>query len=289
MTIKDDNIGAMLEDPMDISCCIMATITPFASIFISCRSVFNQTFYTLGSHLSSVAEKDITKITNTLEEMRKYVPYGSPQFISTITKGIMLSQESKSPPSLYSRILIPNNVDIYLICSEEDAKYAELFCQLLISQNQALIIKISFQETNSSRLSCLETSSLVISLLSPSFISSTELVHELNIAWCRQRYSQEFCFLEIILDSPPCTPTYIHILPCFFNCKDKQWVCSSGIQDDTSCLENLATIHNVPHDIVRCFLFAIKCVISWTTKECSIWGLHNKLSNCLHFSNCLEK
>ena len=199
----------------------------------------------------------------------------------------MLSQESERPPSLQSRKPILSHVDIYLICSEEDAKYCQLFCQLLISQNQSLLIKKSLEETNSSRLSYLETASLVIPLLSPSFISSAELVHELNIAWCRQRYAEEFCFFQVILNTLPVRPTYVHLLPCFFNCKDKHWKNSS--EDDPSCLENLVTTYSVPEEVIRCFLFAIKCSLSWiTNKECSIWGLHNKLSNCLHLGNCLE-
>lgn len=246
------------------------------------------TFY-IESNLPSVVDKEVnTTLTTTLEQVRKHIPSQN-QFIPTITKGIMLSQESEGPPSSQSRKLIPNHVDIYLLCSEEDAKYCQWFCQLLISQNQSLIIKKSLEETNSSRLSYLETSSLVIPLLSPSFISSAELVHELNIAWCRQRYAEEFCFLEIILDSLPVKPTYAHLLPCFFNCKDKHWEDSAEIKDKPSCLENLATTHDVPEEVIRCFLSAIKCALSWiTSKECSIWGLHNKLSNCLYFGNYLQ-
>ena len=242
----------------------------------------------IGSNLESVVEKEVSSLATTLEEVRKRVPLQS-QFISSVTKELMLSQESDGPPLSQSRKLIPNHVDVYLLCSEEDAKYCELFCQLLISQNQALIIKKSFEETNSSRLSYLETSSLIIPLVSPSFLLSAELVHELNIAWCRQRYAEEFCFLEIILDFLAVKPTYVHLLPCFFNCKDEHWKDSSKIEDDPPFLQNLVNTHNVPEEVVRCFLGAIKCALSWiTNRECSIWGLHNKLSNCSHLVNCLQ-
>ena len=238
--------------------------------------------------MQSVVEKEVASLATTLEEVREHVPFQS-QFTSSVTKDIMISQESRSPPLLQSRKLIPNHVDVYLICSKEDAKYCELFCQLLIPQNQSLIIKKSFEETNSSRLSYLETSRLIIPLLSPSFISSAELIHELNIAWCRQRYAEEFCFLEIILDVLTAKPTYVHLLPCFFNCKDKHWKSSPKIKDDPSSLQSLVNIHNVPEEVIRCFLCAIKCALSWLTgNECSIWGLHNKLSNCSHLTSCLQ-
>ena len=238
--------------------------------------------------MQSVVEKEVTSLSTTLEEVREHVPFQS-QFIPSVRKEIMLSKESESPPSLQSRKLISNHVDVYFICSEEDAKYCELFCQLLISQNQSLIIKKSFEETNSSRLSYLETSSLIIPLLSPSFISSAELIHELNIAWCRQRYAEEFCFLEVILDVLAAKPTYVHLLPCFFNCKDKHWKSSAKIKDDPSSLQILVNSYNVPEEVIRCFLCGIKCALSSLIRnECSIWGLHNKLSNCSHLTNCLQ-
>lgn len=235
-----------------------------------------------------VEREELTTLTTTLEEVRKHILHCEDGFISTMSKGIMLSQESKAPPSS-SRKLTPNHVDIYLICSEEDAKYCHLFSQLLISHNPSLIIKKSLEETNSSRLCYLEKSSLVISLLSPHFMSSTELVHELNIAWFRQRYVEEFCFLEIILDFVPIKPTYVHLLPCFFHCKDKRWNDALEIKENPSSLENLRSTHDVPAEVIRCFLVAITFTNSWITgNECSVWGLHNKLSNCLHLANCLE-
>ena len=235
-----------------------------------------------------VGREELTKLTTTLEEIRKHILHCKSGFISTISKGIMLSEESKAPP-LSSRKLIPNHVDIYLICSEEDAKYCHLFSQLLISHNPSLIVRKYFEETNSSRLSYLENSSLVISLLSPHFMSSPELVHELNIAWLRQRYAQEFCFLEIILDSVSIKPTYVHLLPCFFHCKDKRWNDVLEIKENPSSLENLRRTHDVPAEVIRCFVAAIKFANSWiTSNECSVWGLRNKLSNYFHLANCLE-
>ena len=197
----------------------------------------------------------------------------------------MMSKESGNPSFNHSRQSIPNHVDIYVICAKEDAKYCELFCKLLISQDQSLIIKKSLEESNSSRLAYLETSSLVIPLLSPSFLSCEELLHELNIAWCRQRYAEELCFLSIIVDYLPIKPTYTHLLPCFFHCKDKHWERSSEIGP----WEDLITEVNVSKEVINCFLYATKSVISSITcSECSIWGLHNKFSNCLHFKNCLQ-
>lgn len=241
--------------------------------------------------LTVVSEKEMNALTTSLEEVRKHIPSQS-ELISTINKGLMLSQKSTCPPSSqeYSRQLIPNEVDIYVMCSEENTKYCQLFCRLLIHQNQSLIIKKSFEETNSSRLAYLETARLVIPLLSPSFMLSIELVHELNIAWCRQRYSDELCFLVIILESLPVKPTYVHLLPCFFNCKDRRWKESSEIKEIPSCLEDLVTECNIREEVILCIQFAIKWALSWMTgKDFSIWGLHNKFSNCFHLSNCLQQ
>lgn len=235
--------------------------------------------------MSVVVEKEIT-LTRTLEEFRKHILHCESVFISSTSKGIMLSQESETP-QFSAQKLTPNHVDIFVICSEEDAKYCHVFCQLLISRKPSLIIKKSLEETNSSRLSCLEKSSLVISLLSPHFMSSAELLHELNIAWFRQRYAKEFCFLVIILDSIPVKPTYVHLLPCFFNCKDKRWNDVLELKEDSS---TLGSTYDLPPEVIRCFLSAIKFAHFWiTSNECSVWSLHNKFSNCLHLANCLEQ
>lgn len=245
-----------------------------------------------------VAVDKMASLISVLEDAR-FLIQNQDQFASSAANGLVLLQENEqdalqhvpsfaNPPSK----IIPNHVDIYVISSEEDSEYCQLFGELVISHNQSLIIKKSFEETNlSARLSHLDNARLIIPLLSSSFVESTELVHELNIAWCRQRYASDICFLAIALDNLPYKPTYIHLFPCFFNCTDKQWKISSSKlkKSSSSYREDLVTSSKAPPQIISCLANAVELFLGWMIgKDCPCVGLYDKFTNCLHLTTCVQ-
>ena len=209
-------------------------------------------------------------------------------------KGLMMSPNEQyvSSSAKPTSKIIPNYVDIYIISSEEDSEYSRLLSELIISHNQSLIVKISSEESNSARLTILENARLIIPLLSSSFMKSTELVHELNIAWCRQRYASNFCFLTIVLERLPDKPTYVHLFPCFFDCTDKRWKephdeveeRSSSYKDD-----RIAT-SKAPRETLRCLATAVELFLGWMAgNDCPVIGLHDKFINYIHLTTSVRR
>ena len=183
------------------------------------------------------------------------------------------------------------NVDIYIISSSEDAESCSLLKSIIMSKNDSLVVKISTNEDASTRLTYLDKARLTIPLLSTSFMKSSELVHELNIAWCRQRDCSNLCFLAIVLEQLTKNPTYVSLFPCFFNCGDNLW---------TKDLETLQLFSSeklineyrscrCPLNVVLCFMSAVHQIQKWLDGDlCPILGVHSKLFNCLHLNNCIQ-
>ena len=184
------------------------------------------------------------------------------------------------------------SVDIYIICSSEDIESCSLLQNIITSQNESFVVKTSASENASTRLTYLDKARLVIPLLSSSFIQSSELVHELNIAWCRQRDCSSLCFLAIVLEQLPKNPTYVSLFPCFFNCADDFWTKDRETLKLFSSDELTRVYRSCqsPLNVVLCFMSAVDHIQRWNDGEhCPVLGLHNKLFNCLHLNECIQR
>ncbi|XP_028416556.1 uncharacterized protein LOC114540634 [Dendronephthya gigantea] len=185
------------------------------------------------------------------------------------------------------------NVDIYIICSSEDIDSCSLLKNIITSQNGSqYTVKVSTDENASTRLTYLDKAWLIIPLLSSSFMQCPELVHELNIAWCRQRDCLSLCFLAIVLEQLPNNPTYVSLFPCFFNCEDGRWV------KDRETLklfpsDELTRVYKscqCPLNVVLCFMTVVDHIQQWHNgSHCLVLGTHNKLFNCLHLNACIQQ
>ncbi|XP_028416557.1 uncharacterized protein LOC114540636 [Dendronephthya gigantea] len=118
-----------------VQCFVQPSTGNFPGIGGLCKNILKDIN---ASNCPSV-ENEKTGITGILEDVRKLLTFDCGH-VSNIASGVMISQESESPPFNRSRQSVPNHVDIYVICSKEDAKYCQLFCKLLISLDQSLII-----------------------------------------------------------------------------------------------------------------------------------------------------
>jgi hypothetical protein len=202
-----------------------------------------------------------------------------------------LNQDKMPTPTLLPKD--PNcDVDIYIICSSEDVESCSLLQNCITSQNESFVVKISTNENASTRLAYLDKARLVISLLSVSFIQSSELLHELNIAWCRQRDCSNLCFLAIVLEQLPKNPTYVSLFPCFFNCEDNVWTKDREIPNSFSS-DELTRVYRscqCPLNVVLCCMTATHHIQRWHDGEhCSVLGIHNKLFNCLQLNRCIQR
>ena len=184
------------------------------------------------------------------------------------------------------------NVDVYIICSSEDNESCSLLQNIITTQNESFVVKTSTSESASTRLTYLDKARLVIPLLSGSLLQSMELVHELNIAWCRQRDCSSLCFLAVALEHLPKNPTYVSLFPCFFNCEDDAWTSDP----DTLKLHSAQELTRVyqscqcPLSVVLCFMSVVDNVQRWHDGEhCPVIGAHNKLFNCLQLKKCIQR
>lgn len=183
------------------------------------------------------------------------------------------------------------NIDIYIICSSEDIESCTLLYNIIMSHNNSFVVKISFTENASTRLTYLDKARLVIPLLSCSFMRSSELVHELNIGWCRQRECSRLCFLAIILEQLPKSPAYINLFPCFFNCTDSCWTKDRETLKLFSAGEITQLYRNCQCriNVLFCLLAVTHHIQKWHTGDnCPVLGMHNKLFNWLQLNRCIK-
>ena len=230
-------------------------------------------------------------LASVLEETRSLLFQDENHFTSLVVADVDCAGYAL-PSSAITPKNLSTNEDVYIISSEEDSQYCQLLRRLILSENPSLIIKSSSDENNSARLSYLDQARLIIPLLSSSFMKSPELVHELNIAWCRQRNNSSLCFLAITLDQLPDKPTYAHIFPSFFNCEDDQWTKTPAQLKEMPSTElaNLLTSCTCPQNIVYCFFTAAHFLHEWMAgRECLLIGLHDKFANFFHLRRCIQR
>jgi len=120
-----------------------------------------------------------------------------------------------------------NETDIALICSEEDSVWAQFLLKRLkyILPNTV----ISLPEVDQTRNTVLDDAKIIVPLLSASFTKTAELIDELNIALCRQRFSDTLVLFPVYLEALPSSPAYLRLLWSLFSCTDKVWTSSSSI------------------------------------------------------------
>ena len=233
-----------------------------------------------------------TSLESCLEEARSF--FLEKDFVSLIadTAPDVALRDDKESISTFLPKVPDCNVDIFILCSAEDSESCSLLQNIITSQNECLVVKISTNENASTCLTYLDKARLVIPLLSASFVQSSELVHELNIAWCRQRDCSNLCFLAIVLEQLPKSPTYVSLFPCFFNCKDKVWTKDRETLKLFSSDELTRTYRSCecPLNVVLCLMIAMQHVLRWYGGECCpVLGVHNKLTNCLQLSKCIQR
>ena len=184
------------------------------------------------------------------------------------------------------------NVDIYIICSSEDEESCSLLQNIIMMRDESFVVKTSTSESASTRLTYLDKARLIIPLLSGSLIQSAELVHELNIAWCRQRDCSSLCFLAIVLEELPKNPTYVSLFPCFFNCADDVWTKGRETLKLYSS-DELTRVYRdcqCPLNVVLCFMSVVDHIQRWQDgQHCPVLGTHNKLFNCLQLNECIQR
>lgn len=168
------------------------------------------------------------------------------------------SQEVRSPTGNSSCV-------VALSFAEEDIKAALAMKELLIEGCPTL--QISEPRTNAtSRLKALDAAEVIIIMLSPAYMNSTELVEELNIALYRHRMTAHQVVYPIQLAPLPTKPTYIHMLPCDFSAMDFPWKLKVyGNLMDISKMEHLAQANDIDASVASCMLDASELILKRLT------------------------
>ena len=148
--------------------------------------------------------------------------------------------------------------DVALSYAEGDKKAAVTLKQLLLEKVPS--IKISEPMAGDfSRVQSLDVARVIVPLLSPAFLASSELVEELNIAIFRNRSTSRRILFPIQLATYPPKPSYVHLIPCEFSNSDYKWahnIVDRNLQgqvsllaqrnlmdvDEAFCLKNAATV-----------------------------------------------
>lgn len=129
---------------------------------------------------------------------------------------------SESTPSQVTSSSIGSACDIALSFADSDKKSAIILKQLLLEKMPSL--KISEPMAGDfSRVQSLDLARLIVPLLSPAFLASSELVEELNIAVFRNRGSSRRILFPIQISAIPPKPAYMHLIPCEFSSSDYRW------------------------------------------------------------------
>lgn len=126
--------------------------------------------------------------------------------------------------------------DVALCFAEGDKRAAVILKQLLLEKVPSL--KISEPMAGDfTRVQSLDVARMIVPLLSPAFLASSELVEELNIAIYRNRSSSRRILFPIQVAAIPLKPSYVHLIPCEFSSSDYKWACKIAdvnLQDDVS-------------------------------------------------------
>ena len=120
----------------------------------------------------------------------------------------------------------PCKIDIALSYHKDDSALA----QFLLKRLQYILPNavISLPEASQTRNKVLDESKIIVPLLSAAYTKTAELLEELNIALCKQRFSGSLVFFPVYLEALPSSPAYLRLLWSFFSCADKIWTNSTS-------------------------------------------------------------
>lgn len=126
--------------------------------------------------------------------------------------------------------------DVALSFAEGDKRTAVILKQLLLEKVPSL--KISEPMAGDfSRVQSLDCARVIVPLLSPAFLASSELVEELNIAIFRNRSSSRRILYPVQVAAFPPKPSYVHLIPCEFSSSDYKWaweIVDQNLRDEVS-------------------------------------------------------
>ena len=120
----------------------------------------------------------------------------------------------------------PCKIDIAISYHKDDSTLA----QFLLKQLQDILPNavISLPEESQTRNTVLDESKIIVPLLSVAYVKTAELLEELNIALCKQRFSGSLVFFPVYLEALPSSPAYLRLLWSLFSCVDKVWADSTS-------------------------------------------------------------
>lgn len=128
--------------------------------------------------------------------------------------------------------------DVALSFAEADKRAAVILKQLLLEKVPSL--KISEPMAGDfSRVQSLDCARVIVPLLSPAFLASSELIEELNIAIFRNRSSSRRILYPVQVSAYPPKPSYVHLIPCEFSSSDYRWawkIVDQNLRDEISRL-----------------------------------------------------
>ena len=111
--------------------------------------------------------------------------------------------------------------DIAIMCS--DQSYGAFLNNLFKYKAPDLTTNFG-KVSESEQLACLDSTKIIVALLSPNFINSGKHVDEYHIALARHRKSTGKPILySIQIQELPRWPTYFHIVPCRISVSDLLW------------------------------------------------------------------
>lgn len=148
--------------------------------------------------------------------------------------------------------------DVALSYAEGDKRAATVLKQLLLEKVPSLTISEPMAG-DFSRVQSLDVARVIVPLLSPAFLASSELVEELNIAIFRNRSASRRILFPVQVAAFPPKPSYVHLIPCEFSSSDYKWahkIVGQNLQDQVSrvaernsmdvdeafCLKNAASV-----------------------------------------------
>lgn len=170
---------------------------------------------------------------------------------SEVTSSISTSSQVASSTSA--------TCDVALGYASGDTKSAMVLKQLLLEKIPSL--KISEPLAGDfSRVQSLDVARVIVPLLSPAFLTSSELVEELNIAICRNRSSSRRVLFPVQVAVVPPKPSYVHLIPSEFSCNDFKWACKVVDQALQNEVHSLAHRNDIDVDLafcLRCAAFSI--------------------------------
>lgn len=169
--------------------------------------------------------------------------------------GSPVRQQETTPTSQDCRT-DPSSV-VALSFAKEDVKAALALKELLIEGCPSL--QISEPRINdTSRLKALDAAEVIIIMLSPAYLNSSELVEELNIALYRHRMGSRQVIYPIELAPLPSKPTYVRLLPCDFSAMDFAWQLRVSRDKMTSIpqVDHLAKGNDIDTSVASCLLDA---------------------------------